>query len=249
MIGRLLMELGGGGLRRGGIYGTRIPGAGERRADRRVAHGCGRRSGTGGRVAADQAETSVAVSGDPALGRASRRPDQRIRVDGRRSGRGLPHVLGGGCDRRRVPVLVGGLLALGFGAAAGGGAVRAGSGRAGLRLLAVVGVQLAGCRRRHRRVVRTVRSASALVQRVMVMLAGGVGRHAQPQWEAVRGRHAVLVVVVVCGCSGRLVVVVAAVEARLLEVRIHFWRTRLGHKSSSKLTNLWTFDEIICVLL
>lgn len=121
---------------------------------------------------------------------------------------------------------MGDLFALGLGgggAAAAGPVVGAGRG-AGLRLLAVVGVELAGGRRRHRRVVRTVRSASALVQRVVVVLAGGVRRHAQPQREAVGGGHAALVVVVVRGRSGRLVVVVAAVEAGLLEVRIHVWR-------------------------
>ncbi len=89
------------------------------------------------------------------------------------------------------------------------------------RRLAVVAVEFAGGRGRHGRVVRTVLRRPALVQRVMVVLRGRVRRHAQPERETVRGRHRILVVMVVAGRGRRLMVVVTAVEAGLLEIRIH----------------------------
>lgn len=224
------MEL-GGGLGRGRIYGTRIPGAGQRRADWRVADGRSRRAGTGGGVATNQAETSVGIGGNPAIGCTGGRPDQWIRIGRSSSGRGtLPHVLSSGRNRCCVPILVGCLFAFGLGGGGAGAIVGAGWGTR-LRLLPIV--QLASsCR--YRRIVRTVRSTSALMQRVVVVLAGGVRRHAQPQWEAISSCHAALVVVVMRGRSGRLMVVVASIEAALLKIRIHGWSRRSTIRNAEK---------------
>ena len=214
MISVLLVKLGSdGGLRRSRIYGTRIPGTSKGRGDARIAYGSGRRSRTGGRITADQAETSVGVGGNSRIGSTGGRTygsDERIGVDTAGRGRRIPHILGGGRHHSRVPILMTGFL----------GALRLGGRVIAIRLLRIVTVQFAGGRR-DRSIVRAILRRTTLVQRVMMVLRGGVRRHSQAERESVRGRHRIMILMMVSGRSGRLMVMVAAVKSGLLEIRIH----------------------------
>jgi hypothetical protein len=205
-------------LRADRLRGGRVDGAGVIPRER-VGGASGRRSRTGGRVAADEAHGRAVA--DPGVRRARGRPDrprQTVREIGAAArSRTLPNVL----HRRRrhhrgVAVLVG--AALRAVRLRVGGAVVDGV------LLAVRrgGVELAG--RRHRCVVRAVLGRPGLVQRVVVVvLAGGVRRHAQAERErSVGGRRRRRLLMVVGPRDGAgALVVVAAVEAALLEVGVH----------------------------
>lgn len=202
------MELGRhGGLVARAVQRARVPGA-----DTAGGAAAGR-SGAARGISSDETDGAVSDARVGGAGRGSNRAYQRVGVGGA-SGSALPDVFGGGRDDGGVAVLVGGLRA-------GLGAVGLGSAVVDAGLLGVVGgrVELAGGG--HGRVVRGVLWRPGLVKRVVMMvLTGGVRRHAQPQREAVGCRRCGCLVMVV---TSRRLMVVAPVETTLLKIRVHFF--------------------------
>lgn len=226
---RLLVDLGADRLGRRRVQRTGVVPGGERARGASAPGG----PGAGGGIAPDQSRrTRVA---HPRVRRARRRPHGAAQTPGEvraAPGRRLPDVLHG---RRRhhggVPVLVRvplGAVRLRARGTVIDGVLLAFGGR---------GVELAG--RRDGGVVRGVLRRPRLVQgMVVVVLAGGVGGHAEAQGEGPvgGGRRRALVVVVGPSHRARALVVVAPVEAALFKIRVHNYGVNFGGRSG----DTWT---------